>query len=69
VVDCRDNCPAAPNTDQVDADGDGAGDACDATPPSVGQQGPCGLCGAGMVTASPLLLAGLAWMRRGARRR
>jgi hypothetical protein len=30
VADADDNCPATPNADQADLDGDGAGDACDA---------------------------------------
>ncbi|MEM1177490.1 MAG: SdrD B-like domain-containing protein [Acidobacteriota bacterium] len=36
VPDRLDNCPAAPNADQVDADGDGAGDACDVS--SIGDR-------------------------------
>ncbi|GMV97968.1 MAG: hypothetical protein AMXMBFR83_23210 [Phycisphaerae bacterium] len=32
VLDGLDNCPLSPNADQLDADGDGTGDACDACP-------------------------------------
>ena len=32
VADCFDNCPNDTNTDQIDADGDGIGDACDPQP-------------------------------------
>jgi peptidoglycan/xylan/chitin deacetylase (PgdA/CDA1 family) len=32
VPDAVDNCPNTPNADQADADGDGQGDVCDATP-------------------------------------
>ena len=31
--DGRDNCPAEPNADQADSDGDGTGDACDSSGP------------------------------------
>jgi hypothetical protein len=32
TVDCDDNCPGAPNADQLDADGDLVGDVCDGCP-------------------------------------
>ncbi len=32
VSDLQDNCPATPNRDQQDRDGDGRGDACDPHP-------------------------------------
>ena len=38
-ADCEDNCPEAANTDQIDTDDDGFGDACDAdqgSPPGPG---------------------------------
>lgn len=41
VADCVDNCPNDANTNQLDADGDGLGDACE--PPPAG-----GACGSGI---------------------
>jgi hypothetical protein len=36
VCDCQDNCPGLSNPDQMDTDGDGLGDACDACSDSDG---------------------------------
>jgi predicted dienelactone hydrolase len=65
VPDAADNCPGTPNADQADADSDGAGDACDATPQgtipptiavpeqiTVDATGPAGATVAYTVTAS-----------------
>ena len=40
IPDATDNCPATPNEDQKDSDGDGKGDACDPTDPAVEGPGP-----------------------------
>ncbi len=37
VVDVRDNCPAIENTDQLNIDGDSAGDACDELPENAAE--------------------------------
>jgi len=60
VADCNDNCPNDANADQADSNGDGMGDACTV---GGGGSGTCGLCGAGLTSMSPLLLAG-GWMLR-----
>lgn len=39
IIDSEDNCPAAHNIDQTDADSDGTGDACDAPPPPADYDG------------------------------
>ncbi|MCA9563444.1 MAG: putative metal-binding motif-containing protein [Myxococcales bacterium] len=58
IVDSRDNCVDIPNTDQVDSDGDGAGDACDV----LAQGGACQGGGAG--GALVLLALALLMLRR-----
>jgi hypothetical protein len=54
IPDSIDNCPSLCNSDQLDADGDGTGDVCDATPgcrgvvcgvPQPACESPCGGCG------------------------
>lgn len=65
-----DNCPAVFNADQADSDGDGVGDACAPPPPAAqpappaGQSAPCGTCAQGVLPATILSLAPLAWSRR-----
>ncbi|MEE8169351.1 MAG: thrombospondin type 3 repeat-containing protein [Phycisphaerae bacterium] len=64
VPDCIDNCPNDPNPDQADADTNGVGDACVEAP-----AGGCApLCGVGGFGMMPLMFAGVALMRRRARR-
>ena len=39
VLDPTDNCPAAPNAGQADADGDSLGNVCDGLLPLAGEPG------------------------------
>ena len=62
--DCDGN--GVPDECQVDSDNDGIIDACEPAPAPASQ--PCGLCGAGVSMMMPLMLLGLAWMKRRGRR-
>ncbi len=59
LLDGDDNCPGVPNDPQVDTDGDGLGDVCDATP--APEPGMLVLFAAGLPT--------LGWLRRRRSRR
>ncbi len=44
IIDCEDNCPNTPNSDQADCDGDGKGDACEADSDGDGIPDDCDNC-------------------------
>jgi MYXO-CTERM domain-containing protein len=67
TTDTTDNCPDVANAEQLDADADGIGDACDDLPvnPVAPEDGGCGCQSSGRPTAAwPLVLAVLALRRR-----
>ena len=59
-ADCDGN--GVPDGCQVDSDGNGIIDACEPGPQPA--SGPCGVCGMGVGTMMPLMLLGMAWIRR-----
>jgi len=68
VNDNVDNCPGKANPDQTDTNGDGIGDACQAsTGGGGGGSGPimcgAGTCGTGTVTMVPVLTLVFGWVR------
>jgi hypothetical protein len=77
VADCVDNCPSVSNTDQLDSDGNGTGDACEQGAgqeiTEVGDAGhpdcEAGVCGAGAATALVLSLWSLCGAKLARRRR
>ena len=59
-ADCDGN--GVPDACQTDSNGNGVIDACEPAP--AGSSGPCGVCGMGVGMMMPLILLGMAWMRR-----